>query len=87
MPEGTARRGGARSSADNGVDALKSRITELEGELRYASERNAQLLDQRCFQLVLCDHKRKPEGDKPGHQTVPCRNRRDWPHTARDRNR
>jgi hypothetical protein len=30
------RRGGARSSADNGVDALKGRIAELVGELRDA---------------------------------------------------
>jgi hypothetical protein len=36
MPEGPARRGGARSSADNGIDELKRRISGLEGELREA---------------------------------------------------
>lgn len=46
MPEEIARRGRSRSSADNGVDVLKGRITELEGEVRDATRRTEQLREE-----------------------------------------
>jgi len=70
MPEGTARRGGARSSADNGADALKSRRASCATPARETPSCSISAVSNWCSAIINESRKPTNPGIKQFHVEI-----------------